>query len=77
MLHDLVGVTQQRAHGFSRLFDRHCLHDAGADLDGAERDLLGGLARDAQIAFGQVESEMLRARIEVLEKELGRASERR
>jgi hypothetical protein len=52
-------------------------HDSGADLDGAERHLLGGLARDAEIAYGQVESEMLRQRIEVLEKELGRAAERR
>jgi hypothetical protein len=52
-------------------------HEAGTDLDGAERDLLGGLARDAEIAYGQVESEMLRKRIEILEKELERASERR
>ena len=51
-------------------------HEAGTDLDGAERDLLGGLARDAEIAYGQVESEMLRKRIEILEKELERASER-
>ena len=52
-------------------------HESGADLDGAERDLLGGLARDAEIAYGQVESEILRKRIEILEKELERASERR
>ena len=52
-------------------------HEFGADLDGAERDLLAGLARDAEIAYGQVEGEMLRARIGVLEKELGLASERR
>ncbi len=52
-------------------------HEAGTDLDGAERDLLGGLARDAGIAYRQVESEMLRKRIEILEKELERASERR
>jgi len=38
---------------------------------------LGGLARDAEIAYGQVESEMLRKRIEILEKEIERASERR
>jgi len=36
---------------------------------------LGGLARDAEIAYGQVESEMLRKRIEILEKEIERASE--
>jgi hypothetical protein len=52
-------------------------HEAGTDLDGAERDLLGSLARDAEIAYGQVESEMLRKRIEILENELERASERR
>ena len=46
-----------------------------ADLDGPSATS-GGLARDAQIAYGQVESEMLRARIAVL-RELGRASERR
>ena len=52
-------------------------HEAGTDLDDSERDLLGGLARDAEIAYGQVESETLRRRIEVLERELGRASGQR
>ena len=32
-------------------------HEAGTDLDGPERDLLGALARDAEIAYGQVERE--------------------
>ncbi len=52
-------------------------HEAGTDLDDNERDLLGGLIRAAEIAYGEVESEMLRRRIDALEQELARAPERR
>ena len=52
-------------------------HEAGTDLDDNERDLLGGLVRAAEIAYAEVESEMLRRRIDALEQELARAPERR
>jgi hypothetical protein len=52
-------------------------HEAGTDLDHNERHLLGGLARDAEIAYAQVESETLRMRIATLEAELARALEPR
>ncbi len=42
-------------------------HELGTDLDGAERALLGALARHAEIAYGQVEREMLQQRVEHLE----------
>jgi hypothetical protein len=48
-------------------------HDAGTDLDHAERDLLARLARSAEIAYAQVEDDTLRARITALERALERA----
>ena len=49
-------------------------HEAGTDLDHAERDLLGRLAKSAEIAYAQVEDDTLRSRITALERELeGRA----
>ena len=41
----------------------------------AKRHLLGGLAHDAEIAYAQIESEMLRKRVNVLEGQLARAAE--
>jgi hypothetical protein len=49
-------------------------HEEGTDLDEAERELLGRLARDAEISYGEVESEMLRKRIDVLQGELAGVS---
>jgi hypothetical protein len=48
-------------------------HEAGTDLDHNERALLGGLARHAEIAYAQVEREMLHDRIVALERELAKA----
>jgi hypothetical protein len=48
-------------------------HEAGTDLDHAERDLLGRLARSAEIAYAEVEDETLRARIAELERTLQQA----
>ncbi|MFO1142265.1 MAG: hypothetical protein U1E59_07730 [Amaricoccus sp.] len=45
-------------------------HEAGTDLDRAERTLLGELARRAEVAWAQVEDETLRARVAALEDEL-------
>jgi hypothetical protein len=42
-------------------------HEAGTDLDSAERALLEELSRHAEIAYGQVEREMLQQRVEYLE----------
>ena len=42
-------------------------HEIGTDLDSSERHLLGSLARDAEIAYAQVESDTLRRRIAALE----------
>jgi hypothetical protein len=50
-------------------------HENGTDLDGAKRQLLGSLAPDAEIAYAQIESEMLRKRVNALEGQLARASE--
>ena len=52
-------------------------HEIGTDLDSSERHLLGSLARDAEIAYAQVESETLRQRIAVLENELAKTLEPR
>ena len=52
-------------------------HEAGTDLDSAERRLLGKLAHDAEIAYAQIESETLRKRVNVLEDQLARVLERR
>jgi hypothetical protein len=52
-------------------------HENGTDLDGPERRLLGSLAHDAEVAYAQIESEMLRRRIDVLEDQLSRAPEHR
>ena len=48
-------------------------HQAGTDLDGPDRKLLGALARDAEIAYGQVEREMLQQRVKRLKSLLGAA----
>jgi hypothetical protein len=50
-------------------------HENGTDLDSAERHLLGSLAHDAGIAYAQIESEMLRKRVNALEGQLARAVE--
>jgi len=52
-------------------------HEIGTDLDAGERHLLGDLARDAEIAYAQVESDTLRRRIAVLENELAKTLEPR
>jgi hypothetical protein len=52
-------------------------HEVGTDLDSGERHLLGSLARDAEIAYAQVESDTLRRRIAVLENELAKTLEPR
>ena len=52
-------------------------HEIGTDLDSSERHLLGSLARDAEIAYAQVESETLRRRIAILENELAKTLEPR
>jgi hypothetical protein len=52
-------------------------HENGTDLDGPERRLLGGLAHDAEIAYAQIECEMLRNRVNVLENQLAQVSEHR
>ncbi len=45
-------------------------HVIGTDLDANERELLLTLARQAEIAYAQVDSETLQRRIEVLERQL-------
>jgi hypothetical protein len=52
-------------------------HEVGTDLDSSERHLLGSLARDAEIAYAQVESDMLRRRIAALENQLAKTLEPR
>jgi hypothetical protein len=52
-------------------------HEVGTDLDSSERHLLGSLARDAEIAYAQVESDTLRRRIAVLENQLAKTLEPR
>jgi hypothetical protein len=52
-------------------------HEIGTDLDASERHLLGSLARDAEIAYAQVESETLRRRIAMLENQLAKTLEPR
>jgi len=52
-------------------------HEIGTDLDSGERRVLGSLARDAEIAYAQVESDTLRRRIAALEKELAKTLEPR
>jgi hypothetical protein len=52
-------------------------HEIGTDLDSSERHLLGSLARDAEIAYAQVESDTLRRRIAVLENQLAKTLEPR
>jgi hypothetical protein len=52
-------------------------HEVGTDLDAGERHVLGSLARDAEIAYAQVESETLRRRIAMLENELAKTLEPR
>jgi hypothetical protein len=52
-------------------------HEIGTDLDTSERHLLGSLARDAEIAYAQVESETLRRRIAMLENQLAKTLEPR
>jgi hypothetical protein len=48
-------------------------HEAGTDLDGGERHLLGALAHDAEIAYAQIECENLRKRVAMLEGQLAQA----
>lgn len=48
-------------------------HEAGTDLDGAERHLLGSLAHDAAVAYAQVETETLQRRVAMLEGQLAQA----
>ena len=50
-------------------------HEAEPISTAAERHLLGSLAHDAEIAYAQIESEILRKRINALEDELARAAE--
>jgi hypothetical protein len=52
-------------------------HEAGTDLDHNERHLLGSLARDAEIAYAQVESETLQRRVAALEGQLAQTLEPR
>jgi hypothetical protein len=52
-------------------------HEAGTDLDGNERHLLGSLAHDAEIAYAQVETETLQRRVALLEGQLAQALEPR
>jgi hypothetical protein len=52
-------------------------HEIGTDLDSSERHVLGSLARDAEIAYAQVESDTLRRRIATLEDELAKTLEPR
>ncbi len=51
-------------------------HESGTDLDGAERELLAQLARDAEIAYGQVEREALLREIERLKSLIQDAARR-
>jgi len=58
---------------------RHCFavtlysgHESGAALSEDERELLADLARNAEIAYIQVEGGMMRRRIAALERELAR-----
>jgi hypothetical protein len=44
-------------------------HEAGTNLSDAERELLGRLAREAEVSYEQVENETLRTRILALEAE--------
>ena len=48
-------------------------HEAGTDLDGNERHLLGSLAHDAGIAYAQIECDSLRKRVAALEGQLAQA----
>ena len=50
-------------------------HETGAALDKAERELIAELTHNAEVAYAQVEGEMLRRRIATLEREVGRASQ--
>ena len=52
-------------------------HEAGTDLDGAERRVIGSLAHEAGIAYAHVESETLRRRVAELEEQLARTLEPR
>jgi hypothetical protein len=52
-------------------------HEIGTDLDSSERHLLGSLARDAEIAYAQVESDTLRRRVAMLEHQLAKTLEPR
>jgi hypothetical protein len=45
-------------------------HETGADLDGAERGLIGKLAATAAVAYGEVEMGELRQRIALLERQI-------
>ncbi len=49
-------------------------HFSGADIDGAERDLISKLAATAAVAYAQVEAQALRERIVALEREISLGS---
>ena len=49
-------------------------HETGTALDKPERALIAKLARSAEVAYAQVEGEMMLGRIAALERELGRVS---
>ncbi len=51
-------------------------HELGTDLDRAERELLAGLAHDAEIAYGQVEREALQREIDRLKGLIREAARR-
>jgi hypothetical protein len=57
---------------FAVLF--YSAHEAGTDLDEAERALLARLARDADISYAAIERETNRARIGLLESQLASAT---
>jgi hypothetical protein len=52
----------------------YSVHEAGNDLDEAERALLGRFARDADVSYAEIERAIYRARIGVLESQLASAA---
>ena len=57
---------------FAVLF--YSVHEAGTDLDEAERALLGRLASDAAFSYAEIERDIYRSRIGVLQSQLAAAS---
>ena len=63
----VLGVpVGNRRRRFAVVF--YSAHESGTDLNAAERALLGSLARHAEIAYAQVERELLQERVERLER---------